>query len=891
MRRASEGWTLSAVVVAAIGLWVSSGAMAFVSADVHGTRVGLLPSPWWLLAALAISALVAAALRAIGQPPTALWLAGLLIVPWLPLPLPAAAFIWTGPLRFWIAALIAFVATAPAVARSARQAEAAGPRGRTRSGRLTVLLDARRAPRIAAVLAAVLYLVTAWRIAPQIPGGDEPHYLMIAESLLRDGDIKIENNHTRGDYREFFAGPLKPDYLRRGTNGEIYSIHAPGLPAVVAPVFALFGYPGVVVFLALVGAAATGLAWSTVWRVTGDAGAGWFGWATVALSLPYVFQSFTAYPDGLGGAIVMFGVFVAIVGLDASTRLLIAAGVALALLPWVHTRFALTAGALGVVIAARQLAAPDRLRRLLAFAAVPVVGAIAWFAFFYVIYGTPNPAAPYNGYTQSRLGNVPRGISGLLFDQQFGLLPNAPVYLCAFAGFLPLARQHRRVAAELAFIIGPYTVAAAAFYMWWGGFSSPARFISSVLLPLSIPAGVLYATRGIAGKTLALAALAISVLLTVTTASVNRGVLLYNLRDGSSLLLTWLVPVVNVTTGVPSFFQTGPTAAAIRGAVWLLALAVAAGLPVYVAHRRPRTDVVAITTGFAVAVATMIALSTVWQLNAAHPLTEGTAGPALLRRVDGDARQLAIQYRPFKRLRPHQIPPLLPLLAPPPAVARADAPLASVSNAPAGTYTIEATLTGDVGRIIAGLDLQPGPLWTWDVAGVRGPWRQTVTLANDAHVLRVDTDPQARAAVERVSIRAERRLASHERVTDRLAWRAARHGRATVFLLDGRSYVETDGSWIVGGASADFAVVRDPGAQLRLFVRNSAIENTVTVDANGWHESIALTPREERTLDLPVEANRPGVVLRVASARGARPADVEEGNRDKRFLGCWIEMR
>jgi len=30
------------------------------------------------------------------------------------------------------------------------------------------------------------------------PSGDEPHYLVMAQSLWRDGDLKIENNHERG---------------------------------------------------------------------------------------------------------------------------------------------------------------------------------------------------------------------------------------------------------------------------------------------------------------------------------------------------------------------------------------------------------------------------------------------------------------------------------------------------------------------------------------------------------------------------------------------------------------------------------------------------------------------------------------------------------------------
>ena len=42
----------------------------------------------------------------------------------------------------------------------------------------------------------------------------------------------------------YVDGELKPDYLRRGRDGAIYSIHAPGVSALVLPAFALAGYPG-----------------------------------------------------------------------------------------------------------------------------------------------------------------------------------------------------------------------------------------------------------------------------------------------------------------------------------------------------------------------------------------------------------------------------------------------------------------------------------------------------------------------------------------------------------------------------------------------------------------------------------------------------------------------
>ena len=100
-------------------------------------------------------------------------------------------------------------------------------------------------------------------------------------------------------------------------------------------------------------------------------------------------------------------------------------GAALALLPWLHTRFALLAAALGLVIVARFW---RRWRIIAAFLAIPVISAIGWFAFFDAIYGEFNPAAPYGSTMQGSWETLPNGLAGLLIDQQFGLLTNAPCF-------------------------------------------------------------------------------------------------------------------------------------------------------------------------------------------------------------------------------------------------------------------------------------------------------------------------------------------------------------------------------------------------------------------------------------------------------------------------------
>ena len=287
----------------------------------------------------------------------------------------------------------------------------------------------------------------------------------------------------------------------------------------------------------------------------------------------------------------------------------------------------------------------------------------------------------------------------------------------------------------------------------------------------------------------------------------------------------------------------------------------------------------------------MAALTVVWSLNAAQPVTAVPAAPSLLRHIDADARQIAVEFEPFRRVHIADVAPQLPLVASSWQPRRPDDPLLFIADAPAAVYTIDLIVTGKARRLTAGIDRQSNPLWSWDLSDVRGRWSHTVTLGNDVQTLRFDGDAATRSAIQHVSIHAERRLASHERVSNRRAWRAARYAHATVFLLDGRAYLEPDGSWIAGAASAEFAIVGDRGAPVHLFVRNAAVANTVVLEGAHWRRELAMAPREEKMLDVPADADRPGAMLKISSSSGARPSDVEAGNTDRRLLGCWIETR
>ena len=72
-------------------------------------------------------------------------------------------------------------------------------------------------------------------------------------------------------------------------------------------------------------------------------------------------------------------------------------GVAIGALPWLHTRFAILAAALTVVLAVRLVTMPGAIKRLTALCLPALTSAAAWFLFFWWIYGTPSPTAPYGG--------------------------------------------------------------------------------------------------------------------------------------------------------------------------------------------------------------------------------------------------------------------------------------------------------------------------------------------------------------------------------------------------------------------------------------------------------------------------------------------------------------
>ena len=82
-----------------------------------------------------------------------------------------------------------------------------------------------------------------------------------------------------------------------------------------------------------------------------------------------------------------------------------------------------------------------------------VVSVALWMWFFYWIWGSPFPSVVYGTQHPVRWEYFVRGGPGLLFDQEYGIVPAAPIFGAALVGLAAMlwsGGRARRVAAEIA---------------------------------------------------------------------------------------------------------------------------------------------------------------------------------------------------------------------------------------------------------------------------------------------------------------------------------------------------------------------------------------------------------------------------------------------------------
>ena len=410
----------------------------------------------------------------------------------------------------------------------------------------------------------IVFAVAAVAFAVAIPcfnagwsfGGDEPHYLIIAHSIAEDGDILIEDDHAAGVWRDFTDHEIHPQYLRRSASGEIIPFHKIGLPLLAALPYMLIGRLGAVLLIGLLAAIAAANAYWLAFKVVRDRTAALLSTAWVSLTVPVLPMSFLFFSEipTLAFTLIAFNMIIQTDGKSPRWPWLLP--FVIWTLPWFHARGLITAAALTAFLLWRLRGKPAKAAAVALLCLLPAMALPLWN---WAIYGDFNPIAEMGADQDVSLGlgNILRGIGGLLFDQEFGLLLYNPVVVFALVGLYFLWKKNREAAVWTVLIIGSSIGPGMLYAMWWGGGSPPARYAAAAFSLAALPLAAFIANgRGKRWLRPVVILASLSAILAVFL--MVRSDLLVNHRDGASLLLTAVsAGPIDAVEWWPSFIEGG----------------------------------------------------------------------------------------------------------------------------------------------------------------------------------------------------------------------------------------------------------------------------------------------------------------------------------------------
>lgn len=915
---------------AGFGAFGLLSAMGIVASPRGSVRVAFLPSLMTLgvcvvggaLIVLGLSVLLARLSGASRDPGTPLvpepiadawlplhasWILLLPYLPWLPDAVPVLR-VAGAMAKYAIAGLILLqvaVALGSALRRTSARS-AAGSAAPARSRRMRGAAVVFAASLVASSLAAARLTNTAL-----FPSGDEPHYLVIAQSLWRDADLKIEDNHRRGDYLEYFPRDLAPHYVTRGKDQQIYSIHPIGVSVLMAPVYAIGGYLATVAMQMLMAAFAIALAWWWGVRRSGSSGAATWAWASIALGTPWLINAFTIYPE-IGGALFGMGAFYAATTWERRATSLVpwlVAGCCVAALPWFSTKYAPMSAMLVLVALARawrddesRVASP--VAASLAVVVPYALSLAGWFAFFHAIWGTFSPSAPYGTDNQTNPLFLRSGGLGLLFDQEYGLLAFTPAAVLAATGAFAMWQRGgalRRQIVEIAVVAGALFGTVGAFRIWWGGSAGPGRPIIAALALLLLPIAVAMSQARTAFQRAGHRLLVlVGVALAATIVIAQRGLLLAAGRDGTSGLLQWWSPSWHLTEMAPSLIAHKPLEASVFIAIWLAAaFAVGAWLARRGAAAGRGRAALAATGGMFVAVVgiTIVVENSLASAQQGAVVAEERSRSILLDRYDATRRPVAVLYAPFSHLRPAEVLPWLVLGS------RGELPATGISvpialnarvSLPAGRYRARAhALTNLAAPVEGTLGVQVGrmsdPITSDTVTLAAGQtWTREFTIDIDCNFVGIRASREMSRALREVWFDPLSVVDAHARarVPEVLAVRSL--GSVRVYFHDEHAWPEPAGFWTRGRDEAEFTLVAPSPTRAVLRLTAGPIANHVSLDIGGKRVELDVAANSHH--EVPVEVSSQPLRLRVRTRGGFVPIERDPSARDRRRLGAWFEL-
>lgn len=334
--------------------------------------------------------------------------------------------------------------------------------------------------------------------------GDEVHFLLVSQSLQRDGDIDLHNNGTPEDIAEFRQLPFEIHRAPSSPPGTTYSVHAPGLSALLLPAYAtglaLWQNPRLAcyLFMGLVTAAVLSLLFLWLTRLGFTRAHSLLTIGIMGTTAPTAFFSVQIYPDF--PAIFVAAILLVLLahwqtGLPRvdfgrfEPAILFFLGLALGAPLLLHPRFLPLSILLGLLLLLQAHTSQHRGLALGAVAtAVLLCGAAQVGYNIHVSGDWLGHMRPGNAWNEHalQLSTWQRSLPGHWLHATKGVVTNAPIWLLTFVGAGHLLRHRDRRLLVAAGLYAATAVVNGVHPDWSFGFGMPARFMVSALPALAL---------------------------------------------------------------------------------------------------------------------------------------------------------------------------------------------------------------------------------------------------------------------------------------------------------------------------------------------------------------------------------------------------------------------
>lgn len=335
--------------------------------------------------------------------------------------------------------------------------------------------------RVLLLIPVVLYaaVVVYWNSqAMYEPTGDEPHYLVSADSVGRDADLDVTNNYEAEMRSPRFCAHrlLYTHSIQKGNVS--YSVHGVGLPFLLAAPVRVAGVSGARAVMLLITGLVPVMFFTIARRLLASDPLALAVALTLSLGLPFLAAAGQIYPDMPSGLAILYVIELILSGRINNRRShLITGCIVLAFLPWLHLKN--VAPAL-VLLAGLWLRSPRRRRTAMICSAGLAVSLAGLLAYNFHAFGSV--LGPYrDGSMLWIVAHVVPVFLGLHWDQAHGLFLQQPLLLVGLLGLVPMAWWHSRVSIFLVLVYLSILVPNAMHTNLYGGYSFVGRFMWSVL--------------------------------------------------------------------------------------------------------------------------------------------------------------------------------------------------------------------------------------------------------------------------------------------------------------------------------------------------------------------------------------------------------------------------